>query len=222
MLAAAEAAVIVAVAAVEKDRLGERNRGPCHNQCDQPHPQGPGWNHGGPALTISAAFCLLRLDLSSTNPPQNEQRPVSRLRKGCAGARGSPHRLGKLSEGKASKEADRILASLAVVVWVAAVRRQCHFVLTSLAIRHAIIQRLGARSFQTPYSLVALVTLMVLVRTYCQRHHAGSLLWADLLARVASGQGPRRRRIGGLCGYGQAAWTSSRRVSTKGAGERHP
>jgi uncharacterized membrane protein len=52
-----------------------------------------------------------------------------------------------------------------------------HLVLSSLPIRRPLIARLGARGFQSVYSLLVLASLIGLVRAYWANKHAGPLLW---------------------------------------------
>lgn len=57
-----------------------------------------------------------------------------------------------------------------------------HMVLAAPDVRSPIIARVGARGFQALYSLVALATFILLVRTYWGHKHAGPQLW-DLAAQ---------------------------------------
>lgn len=52
-----------------------------------------------------------------------------------------------------------------------------HLVLSSLPVRRAFVTRLGEAVFRRGYSLVALGTFVLLVRTYWSNKHAGPLLW---------------------------------------------
>jgi len=66
-----------------------------------------------------------------------------------------------------------------------------HLLPSSLAARGAFIRRLGEGGFRTLYSVVAVGTLVLLVRAYWSNRHVGPLLWdtADLpgLRAVAIG-----------------------------------
>jgi uncharacterized membrane protein len=70
-----------------------------------------------------------------------------------------------------------MLGSLLVLVWWFAFAGG-HLVLSSLDVRQPIIARLGARGFQALYSLIALGTFVMLVRTYWHHKHVGPLLWS--------------------------------------------
>jgi uncharacterized membrane protein len=68
-------------------------------------------------------------------------------------------------------------ASLEVFGWWLAFAGS-HLVLSSTGVRRPLIARLGERGFQGVYSAVALVTLVLLVRAYWSRKHAGPLRWS--------------------------------------------
>lgn len=53
-----------------------------------------------------------------------------------------------------------------------------HLGLSSLAVRQAVIGRIGERAFQGLYSLVALAFFIPLVTTYFGNKHAGAWLWS--------------------------------------------
>jgi len=57
-----------------------------------------------------------------------------------------------------------------------------HMLLSSTRVRPHLVARLGERPFQGLYSLIALVTFVVLVRYYGAHRHEGALLWALALA----------------------------------------
>ncbi len=67
--------------------------------------------------------------------------------------------------------------TFAIVLWWLAFGAS-HMVLSSLRLRRALIDRLGAGPFLGLYSLVALATFVPLVRTYFAHKHAGPLLWS--------------------------------------------
>ncbi len=52
-----------------------------------------------------------------------------------------------------------------------------HIVLSSSAVRPKLVARLGERPFLGVYSLVALATFILLVRSYAYQKHAGPHLW---------------------------------------------
>ena len=52
-----------------------------------------------------------------------------------------------------------------------------HTILSSAAVRPALIARVGQRGFQGLYSLVAFATFVPLVRSYFAHKHSGPLLW---------------------------------------------
>jgi uncharacterized membrane protein len=55
-----------------------------------------------------------------------------------------------------------------------------HILLSSAAVRPALVRRLGARGFQGLYSIVALATFIPLVRVFGGHRHAGPLLWTTI------------------------------------------
>ena len=53
-----------------------------------------------------------------------------------------------------------------------------HLLLSSRALRPALVRRLGAQGFQGVYSLVVLLLFVMLVRSWWPARHSGPLLWS--------------------------------------------
>ena len=66
--------------------------------------------------------------------------------------------------------------SVVLVWWLAFAG--AHLVLSSRALRPALVRRLGAQGFQGVYSLVVLVLFVLLVRAWWPARHSGPLLWS--------------------------------------------
>jgi uncharacterized membrane protein len=66
--------------------------------------------------------------------------------------------------------------SVVLVWWLAFAG--AHLLLSSRALRPALVRRLGAQGFQGVYSLVVLVLFVLLVRSWWSVRHSGPLLWS--------------------------------------------
>jgi uncharacterized membrane protein len=66
--------------------------------------------------------------------------------------------------------------SVVLVWWLAFAG--AHLVLSSRALRPALVRRLGAQPFQGTYSLVVLTLFVLLVRAWWPARHTGPLLWS--------------------------------------------